>query len=215
MSALTRADSTLPGNPPPARRRLGLAIGAVLLAGAGLGVVALLRSQQVTPAIPQAARGCGPPKALVAGGERLPTGCKLEALSGGAQVSLAQYAAGKPMVVNFWASWCGACVQEMPALQQVYAAGHGQVQFLGLDLLGVDGEARSGAQSFARERAVRYPLAYDNAGLLYGRISLRVLPPTTAFVRPDGTLAGFEVGQLTAPRLRQDIARYLGVAVAA
>ena len=73
----------------------------------------------------------------------------------------------------------------------MYAAAAGAVQFLGLDLLGVDGEDRSGAVAFARQRAVAYPLAYDDGGLLYGRISLRVLPPTTAFVRTAGSFSRF------------------------
>jgi hypothetical protein len=64
---------------------------------------------------------------------------------------------------------------------------------LGVDLLGVEGETRSGAESFARQRSVTYPLA-DDGGLLYGRISLRVLAPTTACVRADGTLAGIHMG---------------------
>jgi len=68
--------------------------------------------------------------------------------------------------------------------------------------------------AFATQRAVAYPLAYDDGGLLYSRISLRVLPPTTAFVRADGTLAGLHIGQLDAPDLRQLISRYLGIKVA-
>ena len=186
---------------------------------AGLAValaagVVVLRSQPAKPALPPAARECGEARSLVAVGSKLPGGCKLEALGTGAVVTLADYANGKPMVVNFWASWCGACIREMPELQKVYAKAAGVVQFLGLDLLGVDGEDRSGAVAFARQRAVSYPLAYDAGGLLYGRISLRVLPPTTAFVRADGTLSGVHIGQLDAPELRQLISQYLGIKVA-
>ena len=72
-----------------------------------------------------------------------------------------------------------------------------------------------GAEGFARQRSVTYPLAYDEGGLLYGRISLRVLAPTTAFVRADGTLAGIHIGQLDAAELRGLIARYLGIQVPA
>ena len=132
-----------------------------------------------------------------------------------AERQLADYASGKPMVISFWASWCGACIREMPELQKVYLSAGGEVQFLGLDLLGVDGETRSGAVSFARQRAVTYPLADDEGGLLYGRISLRVLAPTTAFVRADGTLAGFHIGQVDAPELRGLIGQYLGIQVPA
>ena len=195
--------------------RLRLIVGGVVVLASAGGVLLVLHHERVAPGIPQAARACGQPRALVPVGGRLPLGCKVQSLATGAPVTLSRYAAGRPMVINFWASWCGSCVQEMPALQRVYAAAGGRVQFLGLDLLGVDGEVRSGAEAFARQRAVAYPLAFDDGGLLYGRISLRVLPPTTAFVRADGTLAGFELGELTAPELRRDIRRYLGVQVAA
>ena len=161
------------------------------------------------------ARGCGTARALIDAGQQVPGGCKVEALDSGAPVALSEFAQGKPMVVNFWASWCGACIQEMPDLQRVYTSANTQVQFLGLDLLDVSGEDRAGALAFARQRQVSYPLAYDQDGLLYGRISLRVLPPTTAFLKADGTLAGFHIGQMSAPELRQAIQQYLGVQVAA
>jgi hypothetical protein len=63
--------------------------------------------------------------------------------------------------------------------------------------------------------AVTYPLAYDEGGLLYGRISLRMLAPTTAFVRPDGTLAGVHIGQVDAAEVRGLIGQYLGIQVPA
>jgi thiol-disulfide isomerase/thioredoxin len=172
------------------------------------------RSHDAKAALP-AARECGQAGSLLAAGGQLPGGCKLEALGSGAAVTLADYASGKPMVINFCASWRGACIQEMPELQKVYLSAGAGIEFLGLDLLGVDGETRSGAEGFARQRAVTYPLAYDEGGLLYGRISLRVLAPTTAFVRADGTLAGVHIGQMDAAELRGLIGQYLGVQVPA
>jgi hypothetical protein len=63
--------------------------------------------------------------------------------------------------------------------------------------------------------AVTHPLAYDQGGSLHRRISLRVLAPTTAFVRPDGSLAGVHIGQVDAAELRGLIAQYLGIRVPA
>ena len=187
--------------------------GLVVALAAGAGMV-ISRSHDPKATLP-AARECSQAGSLLAVGGQLPGGCKLEALGSGAAVTLADYASGKPIVLNFWASWCAACIQEMPELQKVYLSAAEAVQFLGVDLLGVEGETRSGAESFARQRSVTYPLAYDESGLLYGRISLRVLAPTTAFVRADGTLAGVHIGQLDATELRGLIAQYLGIQVAA
>lgn len=172
-------------------------------------------SRSAPSGLSDAQRQCGAARSLIPVGGSIPGGCKVEPLDGSAAVTLSDVAAGKPMVVNFWASWCSACIQEMPDLQTVYAAAAPQMQFLGLDLLNVDGEIRSAAVDFSRQRRVAYPLAYDNDGLLYGRISLRVLPPTTAFLRADGTLAGFHVGQMTASDLRGLIQHYLGLQVPA
>ena len=189
-----------------------LAVMAVLAAGA---VVLVLRAQGETPRLGASQRDCGTARSLIEVGQMVPGTCKVEALQTGTPVAISEIAAGKPLVVNFWASWCGACIQEMPDLQQVYASAAPQIQFLGLDLLGVDGEVRSAAVDFSKQRKVAYPLAYDDGGLLYGRISLRVLPPTTAFLRADGTLAGLHVGQMTAPELSGFIQQYLGVRLAA
>jgi len=188
-----------------------LAAMTIVAAGA---VALVVRSQSGPRGLTPAARECGTARSLIDIGQMVPGTCKVEEFETGTAVSISDIAAGKPLVVNFWASWCTACIQEMPDLQQVYASAADRVQFLGLDLLGIDGEVRSAAVDFSKQRKVAYPLAYDDGGLLYGRISLRVLPPTTAFLRADGTLAGFHVGQMTASELRGYIQQYLGIQVA-
>ncbi|GAC1372546.1 MAG: TlpA disulfide reductase family protein [Actinomycetota bacterium] len=191
-----------------------LGAGLVLVIAAG-GIFLATRSHPVKPPPGPAARGCGPGRAAVAVGGQIPLACTVALLPDGTAATLAQIAGGKPLVINVWASWCGACIKEMPDFQKVYGAAGDQVRFVGLDLLGVDGESRSGAVQFSRQRAVSYPLAYDDGGLLYSRVSLRVLPPTTAFVRADGTLSGINIGQLSTNDLRQAIRTYLGIQVAA
>lgn len=84
----------------------------------------------------------------------------LPALSGtgsaGQDVSLSQYQ-GKPLVVNFFASWCGPCQQETPLLASFYKASHGSVT-----LVGVDGnDPTASAVSFARAKGVTYPVGVD------------------------------------------------------
>ncbi|MGH2718487.1 MAG: TlpA family protein disulfide reductase [Actinomycetota bacterium] len=203
------------GEEAPRRRSGWIAGGLAIVVAAVVVVVVVLRSERVTPFLPVAQRACGGAKVIVAQGQQLPMECKVQALGTSAVETLSAVSAGKPLVINFWASWCEACFQEMPDLQSVSQAAGGTVQFLGLDLLGVEGEVASEAQSFAKARKVTYPLAYDDDALLYGRIAPRFLPPTTAFVRPDGTLAGYHEGQLTETELRQDILQYLGVQVPA
>lgn len=204
-----------PADATPPRTPWVPVVAILLVVAAVVAVVVVLHAQKVHPFLPAAARNCGTAKAQIAPGSTLPMSCEVKDLASNHAMTLAQYSAGKPMVINFWASWCESCIQEMPGLQQVYKASAGQVSFLGLDLLGVQGEIASYATQFAHQRAVTYPLAYDDTALLYSRVVLRFLPPTTVFVKPDGTLVETHIGELTPTELRGLIAKDLGVQVAA
>jgi cytochrome c biogenesis protein CcmG/thiol:disulfide interchange protein DsbE len=74
----------------------------------------------------------------------------------GRQVSLADYA-GKPLIVNFFASWCDPCKQETPLLARFYRAEHGKVALVGLD----ENDALGSALSFTRANGVTYPVGWD------------------------------------------------------
>lgn len=158
-----------------------------------------------------AERHCGRVTSILSEGQPLPGGCTFEFLQGGQTSSLASFRQGQPMVLNFWASWCTLCIKEMPDFQRVNASLSNRVRFLGLDLLGVQGEGRSAARDLARKTGVQYALGFDDGGALYFHIAPRTLMPTTVFVRADGTLAFRQFGALDAKTLQQLIAKYLGV----
>ena len=124
-------------------------------------------------------------------------------------VSIGEFRAGRPIVLNFWASWCTFCIKEMPDFQRVHDDVGDRVPFLGLDLLGVQGETRGAATTLAARTGVSYPLGYDADGALYLRLSPRVLMPTTVFVRADGTIALRQFGPLTEQQLRGLIDEHL------
>jgi cytochrome c biogenesis protein CcmG/thiol:disulfide interchange protein DsbE len=109
-------------------------------------------------------------------------------------ISLGQFR-GEPLVLNFWASWCPPCRQEMPALAQVASELIGKVHFLGLDTQ----DERSAGLTFARSTRVHYPLAFDTSQVSasYGVYGL----PTTFFISSGGRLVGRQVGALTKSRL--------------
>ena len=74
----------------------------------------------------------------------------------GQHVSLSQYA-GKPVIVNFWASWCGPCQQETPLLASWYKQEHGQIALIGLD----ENDTTAHALAFAHAKGVTYTLGFD------------------------------------------------------
>ena len=74
----------------------------------------------------------------------------------GQQVSLSQYA-GKPVIVNFFASWCPPCQQETPLLASWYKQQHGHVVLLGLD----ENDTTANALKFTRAKGVTYPIGFD------------------------------------------------------
>src|SRR5713226_3018558 len=68
-------------------------------------------------------------------------------------------ATGKPVVVNFWASWCGPCADEAPVLQDAARRNADRITFIGVNVQDVD----SDAQAFIRKYGVSYPNGSNNA----------------------------------------------------
>ena len=158
---------------------------------------------------PEPTAGCSRPEGLVSVGESIPSECTFEKVGGGF-LRLADLG-GKPAVINFWAAWCTFCIDEMPAFQKTYAALGGRVQFVGADLLDIQGETKGAAETFGRSTGVRYPLIYDKGGILYAHFSARLVMPVTVFVRGDGIVAFRQFGPMTEATLRDTISKELGV----
>ena len=100
-------------------------------------------------------------------------------------------AAGRPTVINLFASWCGPCEREMPLLNRV--AG----RELGTDFLGVAHlDARADAERFVAEQRVVFTTVLDLGGEVAAAVGGRGLPVTVAFDR-DGVMVGRVFGELT------------------
>jgi thiol-disulfide isomerase/thioredoxin len=152
---------------------------------------------------------CPEPKGLVSVGERMPLSCTLELADGG--LLRLQDLVGKPAVINFWATWCTYCVDEMPAIEQATRPVRGQVAVIGADLLGVDGETRDAATRFVRKTGVTYQIAYDRDGILFGNFSGQLLLPVTIFVKPNGRVAFRKFGPMTESDVRGFLDKYFGI----
>lgn len=93
---------------------------------------------------------------------------------------------GKPVVVNFWASWCIPCKDEAPVLQKTYE----QYKSQGLVVLGVDAQDfRADAKRFMKRYGLTYPVVYDGSGSTLGKWGVTGFPETF-FVNREGRLVG-------------------------
>ena len=90
---------------------------------------------------------------------------------------------GKPVVVNFWASWCGPCADEAPVLQDAARRYGNSITFVGVDVQDVDADA----QVFLRKYGIQYTNGSGNAGPISVQYGMRGVPETY-FVAPDGRL---------------------------
>ena len=95
-----------------------------------------------------------------------------------------------PLVINFWASWCGPCRAEMPELDGL-AAERDDVRVIGL----VHDDTRDAARAFARGLDVGFALADDPGGEIYDRFGATGLP-VTVFVDAEGRVASRWFGPL-------------------
>jgi cytochrome oxidase Cu insertion factor (SCO1/SenC/PrrC family) len=141
-----------------------------------------------SPEVLQALLTITGPTAPVGGASGRAPAFSLSATDGSA-VSLGQLA-GRPLVINFWGSYCPPCRAEMPMLQRVMRG-----ESTALLVLVDEADSSQMAVEFLRSVGVAVPSLLDTdlaVGRLYGAIAL----PTTVFVNADGTIAGRVVGQL-------------------
>jgi peroxiredoxin len=126
----------------------------------------------------------------------------------GGEVRLADLG-GSVVVVNFWATWCEPCKDEMPALQRIATAG--EVEGIEVTVLGVGSKVRDtedSTRAFLRDLGITYPVARDSGGDTPYRGAIgqafgqQEFVPMTVIVRPDGIVAAVHYGPLTENEIR-------------
>ena len=109
---------------------------------------------------------------------------------------------GQPVVLNFWATWCGPCLREMPALESASQRFADQVVFVGVD----QGESQEVVQSFIDEFGVTFVVPLDSDWTVGDRYNVTGMP-TTFFVDEYGVIRHLWVGEMNAVVLAEGIAK--------
>ena len=173
----------------PRRWRVWAAVG---VASALIGVLALVLANVASDPAPSAS---------TAGGDRAPDFRLSEVRDESGSVSLEDFK-GRPVVLNFWASWCVPCRKEMPALQEVSEGVQDRIAFVGIN----HQDSRGEALAFLDETGVRFPAGYDPEGSTAAAYGLYGMP-TTIFISPDGRILERHRGEISESQLRREIER--------
>ena len=194
--ASRRSGAVVPGSRRIGRRPLVWRIRALLLPLILLTVLGgwlMVRSGALSGALTRSMARVGDPAPPFA----------LSALDG-SPVRLADLV-GRPVIVNFWASWCAPCVREFPLLEEARAA-HADAD---LAVIGIVYDDRAeAAASFMAANGAGWTAAMDPGGDVaraYGIYG----PPETFFIGRDGVVAGHQIGELTAADMARQLSTIL------
>ena len=116
---------------------------------------------------------------------------------------------GKPVLLNFWASWCGPCQMEMPDFQKFYETHGDKVNFVIVNLTDGQQETVESASAFIAEKGYTFPVYYDtdiDAAMKYGVSAV----PVSYFIDAEGYFVAWAQGALSADMLQQGMDMVLG-----
>ncbi len=115
------------------------------------------------------------------------------------RIELAAYR-GRPVVLNFWASWCVPCRREMPHLEEVHRAQGERVVFLGVN----HQDGRAPARDLLAQTGVTYPSGHDPEGKVASAYRLLGMP-STVFISPSGKIVATRTGEMSRSQLEDAI----------
>lgn len=116
---------------------------------------------------------------------------------------------GKPVVINFWATWCPPCRSELPAFDKLYRQYGNEVSFMMIDLTDGYRETVEGVKRFISENGYTFPVYYDTEGSAAEAYNVSSIPFTVAVGR-NGNIVGTHLGAMSEAAFRSYINAILG-----
>lgn len=189
--------------------RRALAVTLLVLCGA-LAALLFYRSRRPHVPLLAPAASSGVPGNATADASALQRGAipttlpdvRMPTLSGGEQ-SLRDWL-GHPLIVNFWATWCGPCRREMPLLQQLWT----QNQSSGLNVVGIAVDSREAVEQYLQHTRVGYPLLVgeDAGSAAVERFGIEPVLPFSVFADAKGQIVAVKIGELHSADARYIVA---------
>jgi thiol-disulfide isomerase/thioredoxin len=115
---------------------------------------------------------------------------------------------GKPVILNFWASWCGPCQSEMPDFQKAYETYGDDVHFMIVNVTDGSRETVETARAYVDGQGYTFPIYFDTtleAAILYGASAI----PLSVFMDAEGRYVAHASGALSAATLQKGIGMIL------
>ena len=111
---------------------------------------------------------------------------------------------GKPIVINFWASWCGPCQSEMPNFNEVYLKEKDNIEFIMVVLIDGSKETESSASKFISSKGYSLPIYFDQKNTSQKNYAVSSIP-TTVFINKDGMVVDTFTGALSKNNLEKKL----------
>ncbi|HUY39329.1 MAG TPA: TlpA disulfide reductase family protein [Candidatus Binataceae bacterium] len=130
--------------------------------------------------------------AAAAEADSAPLDFKLHTLDG-ASMKLSQFR-GHPVIVDFWATWCGPCRRQIPELKTIYSRYHKSrgLEVIGIACDSVQGDGIRAVAPFIEEFKINYPILVANDAVI-DELGVEAIP-TTLFIGPDGRVVARVLG---------------------
>lgn len=109
-----------------------------------------------------------------------------------------------PVLVDFWASWCGPCKSEMPDFEKMYKKYDNDIEFMMVNMTDGGQETKENAKNFIKLEEYKFPVYYDvnmSAGRAYNVMSI----PATYFINKDGKIVAYANGAIDESAIKDGI----------